>query len=150
MADRQPPQHQPCPVTFALDVFGDRWSLLVLRDVMLEGRCRYKDLLTANPGLATNVLADRLKRLERRGLLSRQRDPSDARQYLYTPTELAVSVVPILVEMIAWGARHGNGAVSPSFLQRFDTDRDGLVADLQQQIRARAVPPNRAPPSSAS
>lgn len=124
-----------CPVTFALEIFGDRWTLLVLRDVILEARHRYKDLLIANPGLATNVLADRLKRLERRGFLNKRRDPLDARQYVYKPTETAIALIPMLVEMIVWSAKQGAGGVPATFLDRFETDRDGLVAELKQRIR---------------
>lgn len=126
-----------CPVTFAMEIFGDRWTLLVLRDVILRGRHCYKDLLTANPGLATNVLADRLKRLERRGLLSKKQDSSDARQYVYKPTETAVALIPMLVEMIVWGAGQGASGVPESFLERFEADRDALIAELKRQARGQ-------------
>jgi DNA-binding HxlR family transcriptional regulator len=104
---------------------------------MLEARIRYKDVLTANPGLATNVLADRLKRLERRGLLSKKRDPSDARQYVYMPTEAAIALIPMMIEMIVWSAGQGAGEASPSFVKRFETDRDALIAELKHQVRNR-------------
>ena len=132
------PSRGPCPVTFALEVFGDRWTLLVLREVTLEARYRYKDLLAANDGIATNVLADRLKRLQQRGLVSRVRDKSDARQYIYKPTELAISVIPMLVEMIVWGAQHGEGNATEPFIRRFNSDRDGLISELQHHARERA------------
>lgn len=128
----------PCPVTFALEVFGDRWTLRILREVLLVYRYSYKELLTANPGIATNVLADRLKRLETRKLVTKTRDPKDARQFLYKPTELAISVIPMLVEMIIWGSKHGNGEVDPSFTKRFQTERDVLVQELQTTAREKA------------
>lgn len=124
-----------CPVTYALEIFGDRWTLLVLRDIILEARSRYRDVLAANPGLATNVLADRLKRLERRGILSKQSDPSDARQYVYKPTEAAIALIPMLVEMIVWSAKQGANGVSAQFLERFETDRDALIEELKHQTR---------------
>lgn len=132
------PEQASCPVSFALETFGDRWTLLVLRDVMLEARYRYRELLAANPGIATNILADRLKRLEQRGLISKQRDSADARQFIYKPTYLAVSLIPMLVEMMVWGARHGNGAIDEHFLSRFDTEREQLIRQLQQKARADA------------
>lgn len=138
MHDSAKPARSLCPVTFALEVFGDRWTLLVLRDVTLEARYRYKELLAANRGLATNVLADRLKRLEKRGLISKARDGNDARQFVYKPTDLAISVIPMLVEMIVWGARHGDGAAAPDFLRRFDSDRANLIEALQREARERA------------
>jgi DNA-binding HxlR family transcriptional regulator len=128
-------------VTYALEIFGDRWTLLVLRDLLLEGRSRFKDLLAANEGIATNVLADRLRRLERRGLLSKTRDPTDARQLVYAPTETAIGLVPMLVEMMIWSASQGQARVAPSFIARFEKDREALVTDLQAEIRARIGKP---------
>ena len=137
VTDTDPSPPRPCPVTFALEIFGDRWTLLLLRDVLLEGLSRYGDLRAANPGIATNILADRLKRLERRGLLEKFRDPKDARQFVYRPTEFGISTVPMLLEMIVWGTKQGQGAADPELLVRFDADRDGLVRDLQRRIRER-------------
>lgn len=130
---------QPCPVTFALEIFGDRWTLLVLRDVLLESRHTYKELRAANPGMATNVLADRLKRLQRRGLIEKTRDERDARQFIYRPTRLAVSVIPMIAEMIAWGSEHGDGAPDPEFVRRFREDRAALIEELQTQAREAAT-----------
>lgn len=138
MAKSEQAANAPCPVTYALEIFGDRWTLLVLRDIMIDGRRRYKDLLSANPGLATNILADRLKRLERRGLISRARDPLDARQFAYKPTERAVAVIPMLLEMIVWSAKNGAGGVSKSLLRRYQTEREALIAELAQEVRSAA------------
>ena len=110
----------------------------MLKDVVLESRYRYRDLLAANPGIATNILADRLKRLEQRGLVSKTRDDKDARQYLYRPTSLAISVIPMLVEMIIWGSENGEGRGSPAFTQRFKSDRTGLIRELQSNARKKA------------
>ena len=138
MRDAATDPPQPCPVTYALEVFGDRWTLLVLRDVMLERRYRYRELLAANQGLATNVLSDRLKRLERRGLVSKTRDGADARQFIYGPTERAIGLVPMLVEMIVWSAGQGRAQVARTFLDRFEQDRAGLIKELQERIRREA------------
>jgi DNA-binding HxlR family transcriptional regulator len=110
---------------------------------MLEGRSRFKELLGANEGLATNVLTERLRRLERRGLVSKTRDLADARQVVYTPTETAIGLVPMLVEMMIWSARQGHARVAPSFIRRFEKDREALVRDLQAEIRARIGKPRR-------
>lgn len=130
------PKRSSCPISFALEIFGDRWTLLVLRDLLLKSRSRYRDLLACEEGIATNVLADRLKRLEQRGLIRKGQDQQDARQYIYKPTRLAVSVVPMLIEMTVWGARNGKSTtVDRDLLRRFDTDREKLIMDLQQQVR---------------
>ncbi len=129
------PRRSDCPISFALEIFGDRWTLIVLRDLMLRSRRRYRELLEGDEGIATNVLAERLKRLEHRKLITKQRDPDDARQFIYLPTELAVSLVPMLVEMTAWGIKTSNYDVGAEFLEKFETGRDKLISDLQVKIR---------------
>lgn len=136
MGHSDQPKRSSCPISFALEIFGDRWTLLVLRDLLLRSRSRYRELLACEEGIATNVLADRLKRLEQKGLIRKEQDQRDARQYIYKPTRLAVSVVPMLIEMTVWGARNSkDAAVDRSLLRRFEKDREQLIADLQAQVR---------------
>ncbi|MEM9470467.1 MAG: helix-turn-helix domain-containing protein [Pseudomonadota bacterium] len=135
MTSTAEPRRSECPISFALEIFGDRWTLIVLRDLMLKSRQRYRELLDAEEGIATNVLAERLKRLEHRGLITKKRDPADARQFIYLPSELAVGLVPMLVEMIVWGIRTGDKDAGSDFLDRFETERDKLIRDLQQKVR---------------
>ena len=127
-----------CPISYALEIFGDRWTLLVLRDLMLEARFHYKDLLASADGIATNVLADRLKRLERRGLIRRERDPSDARQFIYMPTQAAIGLIPMLIELIVWSAENTDSSVDPELIRRFHNDRENLIAELQNTVGQRA------------
>ena len=130
------PRRSGCPIAFALEIFGDRWTLIVLRDLLLRSRTRYRELLGCEEGIATNVLADRLKRLERRGLVRKERDPEDARQFVYKPTQLALSLVPMLLEMAAWGARNNaNSRGKPDLIRRFETDRDKVIAEIQARVR---------------
>lgn len=136
MARSDQPKRSTCPISFALEIFGDRWTLLVLRDLLLKSRSRYRELLACEEGIATNVLADRLKRLEQKGLIRKEQDVQDARQYVYKPTPLAVSVVPMLIEMTVWGARNSKATtVDRDLLRRFERDREQLIADLQAQVR---------------
>lgn len=126
-----------CPISYALEIFGDRWTLLVLRDLMLKECQRYGELLASPEGIATNVLADRLKRLEQRGLISKRKDPLDARQIIYSPTDAAIALVPMLLEMIAWSAQHGGNKFETKMAKRFRANRDKCIADVQKSIRAR-------------
>ncbi|WP_304276334.1 helix-turn-helix domain-containing protein [Caulobacter segnis] len=90
-----------------LELLGDRWSLIVLRDVMFGGRRHYRELLNrSEEGIASNVLADRLKRLVANGLLSRVDDPSHKQKGVYSLTEPSIQLVPLLAQMGAWGRRH--------------------------------------------
>src|SRR5690348_5996744 len=95
-----------CPVAYALDMFGDSWSLLVMRDLLFSGKQRYQEMLESEEGIATNILADRLSRLEQQGLITRRRDPGNKRQYLYAPTPKGLDLIPLMLEMIQWSAKH--------------------------------------------
>jgi DNA-binding HxlR family transcriptional regulator len=88
-------------------MLGDRWSLIVIRDVMFGNRRHYRELLNqSEEGIASNILADRLKRLVAGGLLSRRDDPSHKQKGIYSLTEPAIQLVPLLAQMGAWGRRH--------------------------------------------
>ncbi len=101
------PHRSGCPINLTLELLGDRWSLIVLRDVMFGRRRHYRELLTqSEEGIASNVLADRLKRLVANGLLSRVDDPSHKQKGVYSLTEPSIQLVPLLAQMGAWGRRH--------------------------------------------
>jgi DNA-binding HxlR family transcriptional regulator len=96
-----------CPINLALEVLGDRWSLVIIRDMMFGNRRHFRVLLRESmEGIASNILADRLKRLEAAGLVSRADDPSHKQKTLYSLTERAIQLLPLLVTMGAWGRAH--------------------------------------------
>jgi DNA-binding HxlR family transcriptional regulator len=95
------------PISLALDVLGDRWSLLVIRDLMFSGRRHFRELLTGSPEkIASNILADRLKRLTEAGLLTKADDPTHRQKAIYSLTEPAIQLVPIIAELGSWGRKH--------------------------------------------
>jgi DNA-binding HxlR family transcriptional regulator len=96
-----------CPINLTLEVLGDRWSLIIIRDLMFGNRRHYRELLNqSEEGIASNVLADRLKRLTEAGLIARANDPSHKQKGIYSLTEPAIQLVPLLAQMGAWGRRH--------------------------------------------
>ena len=96
-----------CPINLTLEQLGDRWSLIVIRDVMFGNRRTYGDLLAqSEEGIASNILADRLKRLTGSGLLSKRADPAHRQKGIYSLTEASIELVPLLAQMGAWGRRH--------------------------------------------
>jgi DNA-binding HxlR family transcriptional regulator len=96
-----------CPINLTLEILGDRWSLLVLRDMMFGNRRRFRELLTqSEEGIASNILADRLKRLMAEGLITRADDPSHRQKAIYSLTETAIQLVPVMAVIGAWGRRH--------------------------------------------
>jgi DNA-binding HxlR family transcriptional regulator len=127
-----------CPIDYAMQVFGDRWTLIVLRDLMLAGRRHYRDLAAAKEGIATNILAARLRKLEAAGLVVRRADPSDKRRIFYALTDKALDLIPVLLEISRWSAKYDRRTAAPtSLVERFDRDRELLIEDLVAAARAR-------------
>ena len=93
-----------CPVNFAVEALGDKWSLVILRDMIFWGKKTYGEFLKSDEKIATNILADRLSYLEREGLISKSPDPTDKRKDIYRVTEKGLALVPMFIEMIAWSA----------------------------------------------
>ncbi len=122
-----------CPLNAALEMVGDRWSLLIVRDVMLHGRRTYKAFLEGGERIATNVLAERLARLVRIGILERRPDPSDRRRSLYRLTEKGLDLGPVLIELVLWAARHEKTGAPPHLLDEMARRRRGLLARLKKE-----------------
>lgn len=131
MNNPQTHRRSDCPISYGLDIFGDRWTLLVLRDLLLKGKRHFREFQSGEEGIATNILADRLKRLEAHGIVERDADPDDRRQVIYRATIKGLSLMPVLVEIAAWGACHDENTGAPeAFRKRFETDREGLIKEL--------------------
>ena len=125
-----------CPVSFALEAIGDRWSLLVLRDLIMRGKCHYQDFLNSEEGIATNILADRLARLERQGLISKANDPQDRRQFRYSPTQKGLDLLPVILEMARWSKKY-NPRLDPesAFLKRMEADKEGFMKEILSRFK---------------
>ncbi len=95
-----------CPVNLSLEIFGDRWTLLVLRDIIFTGARRYRELLEGPERISSAILADRLAMLVENGMLTKADDPSHKQKITYSLTEQAIELVPILVQLSSWGVRH--------------------------------------------
>lgn len=101
------PRRSGCPINLTLETFGDRWSLIILRDIMFGRHRTFRCLLGGNiEGIASNILADRLKRLTAKGLLSRSGDPDHKQKAIYSLTEQAIQLVPMMAVMGSWGLRY--------------------------------------------
>lgn len=122
-------------MAFALDTFGDRWSLLVIRDLMLRGNETYGEFLESGEGIATNVLAVRLKTLEVAGIISKSPDPDNRRRNIYQLTQKGLDLAPVIMEMIRWGGKHDNSpGARKGNLSRIEKDSDGFLADLRARL----------------
>ncbi len=117
-----------CPINLALESVGDSWSLLIVRDMMLRGHCGYQAFLRSEEKIATNILADRLLKLEQNGLISKSPDPADARKYIYALTERGADLAPLIVELALYSAKHE---------KRIDMAKD-VIGDMQKNKAAFA------------
>ena len=131
---RNPRSH--CPVSLALEAIGDRWSLLILRDLIMRGKRHYQDFLNSEEGIATNILADRLGRLERQGLISKVQDPEDKRQFRYSPTQKGLDLLPVILEMARWSKKY-NPHFDPAspLLRRLDADNEDFMKQILSQFK---------------
>ena len=118
-----------CPINLVLEAVGDNWSLLILRDLMFRGHSSYQAFLRSEEGIATNILADRLQRLEQNGLISKAADPADARKFIYALTAKGADLAPLLVEMTLFANRHE---------KRIDMPKE-VVADMVRNKSAFAA-----------
>jgi DNA-binding HxlR family transcriptional regulator len=103
-----------CPLNASVEMLGDRWSLLIIRDMMLRGFRTYKEFMECYEGIATNILADRLHKLMAYGIIATEADPSDGRKVIYVLTKKGIDLAPVLTEMVLWAAAHedtGNQAL---------------------------------------
>jgi DNA-binding HxlR family transcriptional regulator len=96
------PPRSYCPINLGLEVFGDTWTLLLLRDIMFGGKRRFREFLQSEEGISSNILADRLKRLVERGILTKEEDPTHAQKAIYTLTGRGIALLPVLVQIGAW------------------------------------------------
>jgi DNA-binding HxlR family transcriptional regulator len=120
-----------CPINFGLEIFGDKWSLLILRDMLMVGKRTFKEFQASEEAISSNILADRLARLEQSGLIGQHPVADDARQIDYRPTEAGRKLLPVLVEMAYWGATHDPKTASPpAFRDAYERDREALLTAL--------------------
>lgn len=123
-----------CPVAFGLDTFGDRWSLLIIREIMLRGKKTYSEFLEADEGIASNILVARLKHLEAEGIVEKTRDPDNRRAFLYDLTKKGRDLAPILLEIIIWSGMHDNRPYAlRTVLNKIKQDREGFEASLRAE-----------------
>ena len=122
-----------CPTNFALENFGDSWSLLVLRDLMFKGKRTYAEFAASEERISTNILAARLKMLVGKGLVRRDGTGKSTR---YSLTARGLDLLPMMLEMILWSARHDPDTGTPkAFADRVATDRDALIAEIEETLR---------------
>jgi DNA-binding HxlR family transcriptional regulator len=117
-------------------MLGDRWSLLIIRDMMLRGFRTYKEFMECYEGIATNILADRLRKLIANGIITAERDPTDGRKLIYFLTAKGIDLAPVLTEMVLWASRHENTG-NQELIQQMRKDKAKVIADVRERWAKR-------------
>lgn len=135
------PWRSLCPLNIALEQFGDRWSLLIVRDMMVRGHRTFKQFQHSGEGIASNILSDRLQRLQSLGLVTAETEENDARQINYRLTEKGIDLAPVLLELLIWGARHEKTGAPREVIAYFENNRRQIVAETRRRWKERDPEP---------
>jgi DNA-binding HxlR family transcriptional regulator len=125
-----------CPINFGLETFGDRWSLLIVRDIVYFGKKTYGEFLESDEGIATNILASRLAQLEQAGILVKKPYEADKRKDVYSLTEKGLDLIPILLEVASWGAHHDPQTGAPQeWIDRVNANKEKVIRLIRETVR---------------
>ncbi|HZU43090.1 MAG TPA: helix-turn-helix domain-containing protein, partial [Terriglobales bacterium] len=125
----------------SLEAVGDRWSLLIIRDLMVRGFTTFKQFQDGGEHIATNILADRLQKLAAAGIISSENDETDRRSVHYRLTEKGIDLAPIVLELLIWGARHENTGAPVGVIAKMAKNREGILAEVRRRWEQRDTTP---------
>ena len=127
-----------CPISCSLDVFGDKWSLLIIRDLLFSNKCTYNDFLKSSEGIATNILATRLKGLEENGMIEKLAHPASKAKNLYRLTSKGIDLLPIILEVYIWADKYLNVPVGlKTTIKEAKKDKDKFVKQIVRELKNR-------------
>lgn len=127
-----------CPISTALDIFGDKWSLLIIRDMVFKGKNTYGDFINSDEKIATNILADRLSQLECGGIISKNNHPESKAKVLYKLTPKGIDLVPVLIEIIAWSEKHHKvHPYAKEFAKSIKKDKEGVIKQVRDGLKKK-------------
>jgi DNA-binding HxlR family transcriptional regulator len=128
-------------VAISLDVLGDKWSLLIIRDMMVRGHKTFKQFQESGEGIATNILADRLQKLVAAGLVTAEKDQVDARRVNYRLTQKGIDLAPMMLELLIWGARHQETGLPNAWIEMVARNRVEFLAEVRRRWQVRDSSP---------
>jgi DNA-binding HxlR family transcriptional regulator len=126
-----------CPVSVSLERFGDRWSLLIIRDLMVRGYHTFKEFQESGEGIATNILANRLEKLEAAGMIRSESDATDGRRQNYYLTEKGIDLAPVVLELLIWASRHEETGTPCAVTEKMERHRAEVLAEVRRRWRER-------------
>jgi len=137
----RPKRRSGCPVSISLDLLGDRWSLLLVRDMMVRGYRTFREFQRAGEGIATNILTDRLHRLEAGGIVVRETAKEDGRSSNYRLTPKGIALAPVLLEILIWGAHHEETDAPCAVIEGMEQNRAAVIAEAYRRWEQRDATP---------
>jgi DNA-binding HxlR family transcriptional regulator len=140
----KPEWRSGCPLNASVEMLGDRWSLLIIRDIMLLGPRSFKQLLAGYEKIATNILTDRLRRLAGHGIIRADSDPKDGRKLYYSLTKKGIDLAPVLTEMVLWAAAHEKTDNQP-LIREMRKDKEGFIAMIRGRWAAQNSNDSKSP-----
>ena len=125
-----------CPINLSLELLGDRWTLMIIRDIMFAGRRHFREFLQSDEGISSRTLAERLQTLQQAGVLTRHGDPSHKLKAVYRLTEAGIDLLPLLVDLGVWGSRHRNADPNlAAAAERLAAGGPAALADIKFKLR---------------
>ncbi len=130
-----------CPVSISLEIFGDRWSLLIIRDLMVRGFRTFKEFQNSGEGIATNILTERLRRLEKAGIIGEEAEAQDKRRINYRLTKKGIDLAPVLLDLLIWGSRHEETGAPCAIIEEMASRREEILAEVRRRWEVRDPTP---------
>jgi len=130
-----------CPVSVSLEIFGDRWSLLIIRDLMVRGFRTFKEFEESGEGIATNILAERLERLEAADIIAPEPEKTDGRRINYRLTKKGIDLAPVMLELLIWGAKHERTGVDCAGIAKMARNRERVLTEVRRRWGRRDTTP---------
>ena len=125
-----------CPISFALDIFGDKWSLIIIRDILIRRKKTYGEFLDSDEKIATNILMNRLDQLEKQKIIRCKKDAKDGRIYSYALTQKGLDLLPILLEMVLWSWKYDpKTATPPPFARKLIRNKNEVIKEILKGIK---------------
>ncbi|MBK1898029.1 winged helix-turn-helix transcriptional regulator [Chryseobacterium paridis] len=130
-------QRSDCPISCSLDIFGDKWTLLIIRDIMLRGKMSYSEFLHSEERIASNILVNRLGILEAEKILIKEVSPLNKSKFIYSLTEKGADLLPIVIEMMDWGAKYNANCPRKELGTKIKKDKAAVIQELNQLLKSK-------------
>lgn len=129
-----------CPISYALDLVGDRWSLLILRDIIFFDKKHYHEFMDSSESISTNILADRLQKLECIGLIVKNENEENLKKFIYAPTSKGLDLIPVLIEMVLWSAKHDpDTGAPPNVIKEMKKNKAGYIKTARMKFNKSKI-----------